>query len=206
MIPTEAQEILDFWFGPSSDSEFGQPKPAWFIKQPAFDQAIRDRFLELHQQAIANERDAWQEQPDSCLALLIVLDQFSRNLFRGRPQAFGADPKALAIAKRAVQQAFDQQLHPIQRWFVYLPFEHSEAWSDQQRSLELWESLKFHAPSADSIQYAYQHAEVIQRFGRFPPPKLDPESPEYRYRIRLSPTAGILILKRLMSAAFYRPI
>lgn len=168
MIPTEAREILEFWFGPVSDPEFGQPKPAWFVKRPAFDQKIRDRFLSLHQRAIAGDLDSWQHEPESCLALLIILDQFSRNLFRNSPQAFRADPQALAIAKQAIQQKFDQSLHPIQRWFIYLPLEHSENWRDQQQSLDLWESLRFHDPSARSIQYAVQHADVIQRFGRFP--------------------------------------
>lgn len=168
MTPTAAQAVLDFWFGSPTEPDYGQPKKAWFIKRQAFDQEIRDRFSSLHAQACAGELDDWQDEPESCLALLIVLDQFSRNLFRGTPKAFSADAKALAIAKRAIAQGFEPLLLPIQRWFLYLPFEHSEDRDDQKRSLELWESLRGHGPSASAIQYAYQHADVIRKFGRFP--------------------------------------
>ena len=168
MTPQAAQDILDFWFGSPSDPEYGQPKKAWFIKSAAFDQDIRDRFLAIHTQACDGQLNYWQAEPNSCLALLIVLDQFSRNLFRNTPKAFSADAQALAIAQNAIHQGFESQLLPIQRWFLYLPFEHSENWDDQQRSLELWESLRDHEPSADSIRYADQHAEVIYKFGRFP--------------------------------------
>ncbi|MEM9137816.1 MAG: DUF924 family protein, partial [Cyanobacteria bacterium P01_F01_bin.42] len=163
-----AQSVLDFWFGHLSADDYGQPRKAWFIKRKEFDDQIRDRFLSLHSRACRGELEDWQQQPQSCLALLLVLDQFSRNLFRGTPQAFEADPQALAIAKQAVQQDYDRDLLPVQRWFIYLPFEHSESWDDQQMSLELWDSLRWHQPSISSIHYAQKHADVIQRFGRFP--------------------------------------
>ena len=163
-----AQDILDFWFRPPSNPDYGQPQKAWFIKSAAFDREIRDRFLSLHTQACDGQLDHWQNESMSCLALVIALDQFSRNLYRGTPQAFSADKKALAIANQAIAQGFDQLLLPVQRWFLYLPFEHSEDWTDQQRSLKLWAGLRTHAPSASAIQYAEKHAQVIQQFGRFP--------------------------------------
>ena len=168
MIPQPAQTVLAFWFGLPSDPDYSQPKKAWFIKNPAFDQDIRDRFLSLHQQACDGSLDPWQNEAESCLALLIILDQFSRNLFRGTPKAFAADDKALAIAKHALKSQLDQSLLPVQRWFIYLPFEHSEVWADQQRSLELWTTLSQHKPSSRTIQYAQQHADIIYRYGRFP--------------------------------------
>ncbi|MCM1982870.1 DUF924 family protein [Lyngbya confervoides] len=162
------QAILDFWFGDPGSPDYGQPRKFWFMKNPDFDQSIRDRFLAVHHQAMAGQLDFWGDHPEGSLALLIVLDQFSRNLYRGQPQAFTADSKARAIAQQALEQQFDQRLLPVQRWFIYLPFEHSEAWSDQQLSLQLWQGLKNHLPSSDALRYAQKHAEVIRRFGRFP--------------------------------------
>lgn len=160
--------VLDFWFGAATDSTYGQPRPDWFRKSAAFDDTIRDRFLDIHTQATQNQLTTWQTQPLTCLALLVVLDQFSRNLFRGTPQAFAADPQALIIAKGAIAQGFDQTLLPIQRWFYYLPLEHSEDLADQVQCLGLFEQLRGDPTSASTIDYAYRHHEVIKRFGRFP--------------------------------------
>lgn len=168
MIPKRAQEILDFWFGPELSPQFGKPQKSWFIKSESFDQSIRDRFLDSYEAASQGQLDSWQNNPKSCLALLIILDQFSRNLFRHSPQAFQCDPHALKITKKAISQGFDQQLLPVERWFYYLPFEHSESIKDQEKSLELWQTLQGNPDSQSSIEYAFRHAEVIQKFGRFP--------------------------------------
>jgi uncharacterized protein (DUF924 family) len=163
-----ADDILAFWFGPQDQPEFGQPRQVWFRKDLHFDQEIRDRFLPTYQQAAAGDLDHWQAEAPSCLALLLLLDQFPRNMFRDTPQAFATDAKALEVAKRAVASTLDQHLLPVQRWFVYLPFEHSEQWDDQLRSLQVWQTLKEDPDSASPIDYAQRHADIIQRFGRFP--------------------------------------
>ena len=168
MTPPMAQAVLDFWFGSPTSPTYGDPQKSWFIKRDAFDQEIRDRFLAVHTDANRHQLDPWQYQAESCLALIIVLDQFSRNLFRHTPKAYASDEKALNLAKNAILQGFEQTLLPVQRWFLYLPFEHSEQWRDQQRSLQLWDTLTFHSPSASAIEYAAKHAQVVQKFGRFP--------------------------------------
>ncbi|NES21865.1 MAG: DUF924 domain-containing protein [Symploca sp. SIO3E6] len=165
---SQVKEILDFWFGKPEDAEYGQIRKFWFTKNPQFDQEVRSRFLSVYQQAAAGELDIWRTSPYSCLALIILLDQFSRNLFRSQPQAFASDPQALNIAQYAINQGFDQQLLPVQRWFIYMPFEHSENLEHQYQSVELFSSLKDDPNCASGIDYAHRHLEVIERFGRFP--------------------------------------
>ena len=165
---TDFREVLDFWFGPADSPEFGKPREAWFRKSDEFDDAIRVRFLDLHRQAAGGQLQRWQAAPDSLLALIVVLDQFSRNLFRGSSRAFAADAQALAAAQLAVARRDDRALLPVQRWFVYLPFEHAEDLASQRRSLELFEGLRGDSDSPDTIDYARRHYEIIARFGRFP--------------------------------------
>ena len=162
------REVLDFWFGPAGTPEYGRPREAWFKKSDAFDAAIRARFLDLHLQAAEGALAAWRTAPDSLLALIIVLDQFPRNLFRGSSRAFATDAQALAAAEFAVAQGYDRKLAPVERWFVYLPFEHAEDLALQRRCLELFEDLRTDPDSAGSIDYARRHYEIIARFGRFP--------------------------------------
>ena len=161
-------KILAFWFGEPDDPEYGKPRQAWFTKNAAFDEEVRSRFLDNYQQAATGQLNHWQESPYSCLALILLLDQFPRNMFRGQPQAFATDSHALALAQYAVSQGFDQQLLPVQRWFIYMPFEHSENLAHQRRCVELFSTLKNDPDSASTIDYAYRHLQVIERFGRFP--------------------------------------
>lgn len=162
------REVLDFWFGPAGSREYGRPREAWFRKSEAFDDAIRARFLDLYRQAADGHLQPWQAAPDSLLALIVVLDQFPRNLFRGTSRAFSTDAQAVAAAQLAVSQGWDRLLLPVQRWFVYLPFEHAEDPSLQQRCLDLFEGLRDDPDSAGSIDFARRHFEIIARFGRFP--------------------------------------
>jgi uncharacterized protein (DUF924 family) len=162
---TTASDILDFWFAPALSPEYGHSRPVWFKKDPEFDRLIRDRFLTVYQQAAAGQLTAWQASAPTCLALIVLLDQFPRNLFRHTPQAFATDPQALAAAEQAIADGFDAKLLPVQRWFIYMPFEHSENLQHQERSLRLFEQLKDLPAGAD---YARRHWQVIQRFGRFP--------------------------------------
>ena len=164
----EFKEVLDFWFGPAGSGEYGRARAAWFSKDPDFDARILGRFLDLHERAAAGQCNAWRDGPDSSLALAVVLDQFPRNMFRGTPRAFATDGSALELARLAVSRGFDRGLLPVQRWFLYLPFEHSENLADQDRSVELFESLRGDPESASPIDYAHRHRDVILRFGRFP--------------------------------------
>ena len=164
----EYQKILNFWFGKPEDINYGKPCKFWFVKSDEFDLKLKSQFQNLYEQAAIGELEVWQEQPLSCLALIITLDQFPRNMFRGLPQAFATDAQAKTYAQVAIAHQFDTQLIPVQRWFIYLPFEHSENLEDQKISIKLFDSLRSHADSKTSIDYAYQHWEVIQKFGRFP--------------------------------------
>lgn len=163
--------ILTFWFGDPRDpqSDYGQQRKAWFQKDLAFDAQIRQRFLTDYERAVAGECDRWADTPHGTLALILVFDQFPRNLFRSDPQSFATDPQALALARHAVDQGWDRALLPVERLFIYLPFEHSETLADQHQSVALFEGLVQTAPELEStLDYAYRHREVIARFGRFP--------------------------------------
>jgi len=159
-------EILKFWFGDGSDPAHER---LWFAQDDGFDQACRSGFLADYERAAAGELDSWKDAPSSALALILLLDQFPRNIFRGTPRAFATDPKALATAKGAVARGFDLALPPVQRPFVYLPFQHSENLDDQKESVRLFHKLAAeHPATAGYVGYAEHHLEVIRRFGRFP--------------------------------------
>lgn len=165
---SEFQKILNFWFGEPGSLEYGKSRPEWFTKDPAFDEQIRVQFLNDYEQAAAGELKDWQQLPESCLALILLLDQVPRNLFRGSPQAFATDPQALAATKFAVSHQLDRELLPVQRWFMYLPFEHSENLEDQHQSVALFQQFRDDPDCASSVDYAIQHLAIIERFGRFP--------------------------------------
>ena len=162
-----AQEVLDFWFGREDEPGYGEFRRAWFQKDPEFDRRIRNRFESLYEEAAAGELDDWKEEARSCLALVILLDQFPRNMYRGDPRTYATDRLALAIAEYAVDRALDRELPPFQRAFLYMPFMHSENLEHQRRSVELFRGLEGSA-GPDSAGYAVRHMEIIERFGRFP--------------------------------------
>jgi len=135
----------------------------WFEKDTALDDEIRRRFLSVHEAAAAGKHTEWEQSAEGALALLILLDQFPRNMFRGQARAFATDPLARAIASRAILSGFDAA-SPDMRTFFYLPFEHSEDPADQERSVTLQKA----AGDADGLKWAEIHADVIRRFGRFP--------------------------------------
>lgn len=164
----EFSETLDFWFGPPQAAQHGRPRKEWFRKNADFDAEIRRRFGHVHQDALNGRLAAWEATPHAALALVVVLDQFARNMFRDSPGAFAADAAALGVARRVVDKGFDRLLRPIERCFVYLPFEHAEDLSCQRRSLALFEGLRFAPDCLGNIDYAYRHYDVILRFGRFP--------------------------------------
>ena len=167
-MPSEADEVLDFWFGREGEDDHGEFRDAWFRKDPAFDEEVRERFGGLYERAAAGELDGWREDARSCLALVICLDQFPRNMFRGDGHTHATDAKALETAKYAVERALDRELPPLQRMFLYMPFMHSENLEEQERSVELFERLAEKPGAPDVTSYAVGHKEIVERFGRFP--------------------------------------
>lgn len=164
----EIDRILAFWFADGPETW----RKAWFIKDPAFDDTIRAEFGALVVPAREGAFDNWAATPRGALALLILLDQFPRNLFRGSAEAFASDPHALATARRVVlRDGLDRALPPMQRGFLYLPFEHAEGMAEQDIAVALFEGMRdipAMAAKDGVIDYAWRHRHVIRRFGRFP--------------------------------------
>ncbi|WP_084619085.1 DUF924 family protein [Thalassobaculum salexigens] len=157
-MPTiSAADILDFWFTECSEED-------WFKKSDAFDATLRDRFGTAHEAAAQGQLDGWAETADGRLALILLLDQMSRNLFRGSARAFAQDPAALALARRAIAEGDHVGATRERRLFLYLPFEHSENPADQALCLALFVAL-----GDDGLtDYADRHKVIVDRFGRFP--------------------------------------
>jgi uncharacterized protein (DUF924 family) len=144
---------------------FEELKPEdWFKKSEDRDETIKQRFAAIYDRLEEGVPASWLETPDGYLAAIIVLDQFPRNMFRDDKRSFATDPLALELAKQAIANGIDTQLPPTKRWFVYMPFEHSEAAADQARCVELMATLE----NPLALDYALQHKAVIDRFGRFP--------------------------------------
>jgi uncharacterized protein (DUF924 family) len=162
------QEVLDFWFGREGEESYGEFREAWFNRDPEFDREIRDRFESVYEEAAAGRLDHWKSEARSCLALIVVLDQFPRNMYRGDARMYAADEKAREAARHAVEHAYDRELSPYGRLFMYLPFEHSEELDDQRLSVELFRGLATEMGSEDLLGYAVRHLEIVERFGRFP--------------------------------------
>jgi uncharacterized protein (DUF924 family) len=150
------EAILAFWRAAGPEK--------WFTRDAAFDSAVAVRFLSAYRAAAAGNLQAWENEPESALALVIVLDQFPRNMFRGQPEVFAADALARAVSDRAIARDFDRQVPEGERQFFYLPFMHSELAADQDHCLALTWALG----DANLVKYAEQHADIIRRFGRFP--------------------------------------
>ena len=166
-MPSNPQEILDFWFGCEGEEGYGEFRNEWFQKDEEFDRQIRERFQQDHERAARGEYDGWQNAPESCLALVILLDQFPRNLFRDDPRTHATDGKALGISRESIQKDFDRKLPPFQRHFLYMPFMHSEEAEDQRRSVELFRKLAEEG-GPDVVEFAEGHRDIVERFGRFP--------------------------------------
>lgn len=159
-----AREVLDFWFGPPPHAVRGE----WFRKDAALDERIRQRFGDDVAAAVAGAFGDWCATPHGALARVVLLDQFTRNLYRDAPRAFAGDAGALATANEAVAKGFDRALDAFERWFLYMPFEHSEDWQMQERSLALFHALSEDAGDRAPLDWAEKHAAVIRRFGRYP--------------------------------------
>jgi len=163
-----SDDILDFWFGAPSAPEHGKRRDVWFKKDTAFDAEISARFRTLWERARDGALADWVAARDTLLALIVLCDQFPRNMFRGQPLAFSTDAHALAAARTMVDRKWDLDCSLYQRAFVYLPFEHAESMAEQDRAVELFALLRG-SPDGDSYyDYALRHRAVIQQFGRFP--------------------------------------
>lgn len=153
---TSPQDIIEFWRTAGPDR--------WFAPDAAFDQEVRERFLATHERAAAGDLPDWEKTPQGALALLLLLDQFPRNMFRKTARAFATDPQAREIARRAIKAGFDLEVGDQLRSFFYLPFMHSEELADQELCLTLYRDYG----NEDGIKYAEIHLDAIRRFGRFP--------------------------------------
>lgn len=169
--------ILDFWIGPAAEDYLAAQKrnKLWFIKSEKTDRLIQRQYEPVLQALAADQAAAWRDAgPRARLAAIIVFDQFSRNIYRGQTKAFAQDAMALSLAQDALDARDDEALTEVERSFLYLPFEHSEAPENQARSVDLFERLAREARPAfkpicqNALDYAYQHRDVIAQFGRFP--------------------------------------
>lgn len=156
MTTDNPRDVLDFWFAAGPER--------WFRKDDAFDEEIARRFGATVEAAREGRYDDWAQAPESALALVILLDQFPRNIHRGSPKAFACDEKALGVARSAVDRGFDMELTAAQRKWFYMPFMHSESLEDQELCIELCKRSDLE----DQIPHAIEHADIIRRFGRFP--------------------------------------
>jgi len=175
-VMTEYQEILDFWFNDINDhpEKLPQHSTLWWAKKSEIDHYIIEHFSDYYQQAIQNQCQHWLTSAKGRLALIILLDQFSRNMYRNDARAYAQDSQALAIATDSINQEQDKQLQPLERAFLYMPLEHAEDLVLQNRCVTLFEKLSNDAPSniknylTNMLDFAKKHRDVIQQFGRFP--------------------------------------
>lgn len=170
------KSVLEFWFGTQADDKAAAAEKSrlWWGKDPAIDREIAQRFSPTVEQAAARTLDAWSATPSGRLALILLTDQFRRNIYRDTPAAFSCDPLALALSRDAVREGMHRRLRPIERVFLYLPFEHAESMADQDQAVALFQELVDEAGPlyrdvyAGYLDFALRHRAVIQRFGRFP--------------------------------------
>jgi uncharacterized protein (DUF924 family) len=167
------ERILQFWFG-DSPADVRERAARWWKKDPAFDQQIRAEFEEDWKRATRGELDDWALEPESAVAYVVLLDQFSRNMFRDTPAAFAQDERALAATMRGLERGFDARLPPLYRYFFYMPMMHAEDRATQRRSVEMFEKLSqekntgFDEMLRGAVDFARRHREIVERFGRFP--------------------------------------
>jgi uncharacterized protein (DUF924 family) len=167
MTQAMQRQILDFWFGQPDSADYGTTRDMWFRKNAAIDAEIRQRFGEVIETALSGGLADWTA-PRDALARVLLLDQFTRNCYRDSGRAFAGDAQALAAATAAVDQGQDRELIPVERWFLYMPFVHSESPVAQARSLALFTQLSHETGLADPLVWAEKHTAIIRRFGRYP--------------------------------------
>ncbi|MDH5737734.1 MAG: DUF924 domain-containing protein [Gammaproteobacteria bacterium] len=175
-IKAKGRKVIEFWLGKaeSDPAEAGRKNKIWYGNNPEVDRKIKEDFGELFDLAVSGNLDSWSHQPYPGLALIILLDQFTRNTYRGTPLAFSNDKKALEIARQMTKLKLDQKLSTVGRAFLYHPFEHSENLKDQDDSVSLFSALvteskgEWKKLAQGFLDYAVQHRDIIRQFGRFP--------------------------------------
>lgn len=168
-LSPRATALLDFWFGPVGDADRECHRAIWFKSTDEFDAALRREFLSDYEAAAAGALLSWEASAEGALALVLLLDQVPRNIFRETPRAYATDAAACATADRALERGFDQMVPPAWRLFFYMPFHHSENIADQRRSVALFNALPRNPDRRGSLRrYGCPYIEVIERFGRFP--------------------------------------
>jgi uncharacterized protein (DUF924 family) len=168
-LPGRAKALLDFWFGLEGDPNREHYREIWFKATGEFDAALRREFLADYEEGAAGALQSWETSAEGALALVLLLDQVPRNIFRSTPRAYATDPAARAAADRALERGFDQRVPPAWRIFFYMPFHHSEDIADQRRSAALFNALPRNPDRRGSLRrYGRPYLEVIERFGRFP--------------------------------------
>jgi uncharacterized protein (DUF924 family) len=164
-----AEKVLRFWFADEPGFTESMWQSRWFFPTPEFDRLCTTRFLASYEGAAQGRLEDWKNEPRSCLALVLLLDQFPRNMFRGIARAFATDAKARELTRHAIASGFDRELSPIMRMFLYLPLEHSENLNDQLESVRLTSELvSENRDYTEILEYAEQHLKTFRRFGRFP--------------------------------------
>jgi uncharacterized protein (DUF924 family) len=159
-------EVLTFWFGAPGSPQ--RDRAMWWNRDPELDCRIRERFGSLHARVLGGECEGWCATPRGWLAYVVMLDQFSRHIYRDAAGAFAGDGRALAAARLGRDREWDRALSPVERQFVYMPFQHSEELGDQDLSVKLFEELARAAPEVDQRRWAFAHREIIRAHGRFP--------------------------------------
>jgi len=168
-LPERGRALFDAWFGPPGDPGREQHREIWFKSTAEFDAALRDAFLADYEAGAAGELREWEASPEGALALVLLLDQIPRNIFRDTPRAYAADVAACSVADRALERGFDELIPPAWRLFFYMPFHHSEDLADQHRSVALFDTLPRNPDRRGALRrYGCPYVEVIERFGRFP--------------------------------------
>ncbi len=164
----DIERVLTFWFGKKGDPDWGESREAWWSKNPDFDQACRDGFFELHERAARGELDDWPDDWQGSLALIILLDQLPRNMFRDTARMYATDAKARDMAHHIAANGCDAAMTDVQKLFAHLPFEHHEDLESQNLHVTYIEA-NYHGPRRDeAFKASHRHHEIIERFGRFP--------------------------------------
>src|SRR5215472_4273913 len=168
-LPDRARALLDAWFGPPGDADRERHREIWFKSTAEFDASLRNAFLADYEAGAAGELRSWEASAVSALALVLLLDQIPRNIFRGMPRAYASDAAARAAADRALARGFDRLVPEVWRRFFYMPYHHSENLADQHRSVALFDALPRDPDRRGALRrYGRPYVEVIERFGRFP--------------------------------------
>jgi uncharacterized protein (DUF924 family) len=168
-LPERAQALLNAWFGPPADPDRERQREIWFKCTAEFDAALRRDFLADHEAAAAGALASWEALPEGALAVVLLLDQIPRNIFRETARAYTTDAAARAAADRALERGFDRLVPPVWRLFFYMPLHHSEDLAEQRRSVALFDALPRNPDRRGSLRrYGRPYVEVIEQFGRFP--------------------------------------